>query len=118
MTGSQLPDVQAFLAEERALGVADRDPWLARLGPATALWLAAVPQWTVGLADAVAMPLPPDMSSAAELAQLVCSGGLAARRVEPAPGRTSVELFWLDETTARRWITGLRRQTKDLPRQV
>lgn len=92
--------------------------WVRALGTDTALWLAAVPQWSVPLAEAARLPLPPGRSSIEELVQAISRAGVAAQRSEPSADGSDIELFWVPEATRRSWITELARQSGDLTRRV
>lgn len=92
--------------------------WVRALGTDTALWLAAVPQWSVPLAEAARLPLPPERSSVEELVRAISLAGVAAQRSEPSADGSDIELFWVPEATRRSWITELARQSGDLTRRV
>ena len=94
------------------------DSWVAVLGPATALWLAAVPQWTVALAKEAELPLTPDMESVDDLVQFTHSAGVTARRKEPAPDGGAMEVFWVDEASRKSWMTDLAFQFEDFGETV
>ncbi len=118
MTSDPILDFVTLQSRMREKSGRQPERWVARLGSETALWLAAVPQWTVALAKAAKLPLAPDVPSVEDLVQFVYFAGVGARRKEPAPDGGDTELFWVDEINRRSWIAELTRQSGDLSGRV
>ena len=118
MRGPSFEPPGSSVAAPRGPGSRQAQRWVGTLGTETALWLAAVPQWSVSLARAASMPLPSSQSSVESLVQSISLGGVASRRTEPSSDGGAVELFWVDEASRRTWIAELTRQSGDLNKRV